>query len=74
MPLPLPNVGKGFPATVHYRQREPKEHHFTKGREAAGLIDHNTSTTIHHQVASPRIGSSREPTMSPSIQHQALHG
>ena len=64
-------VGKVFPAIVHCQQQEPKEPHFGIGHEAVGLTDHNTSTTLHHRVASPRTGFVREPTMSPSIQHQA---
>jgi hypothetical protein len=40
----------------------------------AGLANHNTPTTIHHRVVAPRTGPPRQPTMSPSLQHQALHG
>ena len=73
MSLPLPDVGKEFLTTVHYRQWEPKETHCSRGREVVELTDHNTPTTVHHWVASPRTGSSREPAVSPSIQHQAFH-
>jgi hypothetical protein len=73
-PLPFPDVGKGFPVAVHCRQREPEEPHLSRGHETVGLADHNTPTTIHHRVAAPRTGPPRKPTMSPSLQHQALHG
>ena len=72
--LPLPDVGKGFLATVHCWQQDPKEPHCNRGCEADGLIDHITPTTIYRWVSSPRMGSSREPIVLPSIQHQALHG
>jgi hypothetical protein len=67
------DVGKGFPVVVHYRQREPEEPHLGRGHETAGLVDHNTPTTIHHRVVAPRKGPPRQSTMS-SLQHQALHG
>ena len=69
-----PRCGKRAPRYSHYRKWEPKELHFDRGREVARLTNHITSTTIHHRVASPRTISSREPAVSPSIQHQALHG
>jgi hypothetical protein len=72
-PLPFPDVGKGFPVVVNCRQRELEEPHLSRGREMTGLADQNTPTTIHHQVAAPRMGPLRKPTMSPSLQHQALH-
>ena len=71
--LPLLDVGKGFPAIVHCQQWEPKEPHFSRGSEAFGLDDHNTPTTVHHRVASPRTGSLRQPTVSPSLKHRALY-
>ena len=74
LPHPESDEVKGFPDAVHCWQREPKEPHFSIGREAVGHVDQNTTTTIHHQVASARMGSPRQPTMSPSLQHQALHG
>ena len=74
MSLPLTDVGKGLPGIVHCRQQEPKEPHFSRGCEAAGLADQITSIIIHHWVASLRTGSLHEPTVSTSIQHQALHG
>jgi hypothetical protein len=74
VPLPFLDVGKGFPVVVHYRQREPEEPHLSRGCEMIGLADHNTPTTIHHRVATPRTRHPRKPTMSPSLQHQALHG
>ena len=67
--LPLLDVGKGLPATVHCRQQETKEPHFSRGCEVARLTNHSASTTVHHRVVSPRTRSSREPTVSPSIQH-----
>jgi hypothetical protein len=73
VPLPFPDVGKGFLVVVHFRQQEPKEPHLTRGHETTGLADHNTPTTIHHRVVAPRTGPLRQPTMSPYLQHQALH-
>jgi len=73
-PLPLLDMGEGLLAVIHYQQQEPKEPHFGRGHESAGLTNHNTPTIIHHWVASPRTGSSREPVVSARIQHQALHG
>jgi hypothetical protein len=72
--LPFQNVGKGFSVVVHCRQRELEEPHLGRGREAVELADHNTPTTIHHRVVAPRTRPSRQSTMSPSLQHQALHG
>jgi hypothetical protein len=72
--LPFQDVGKGFPVVVHCRQWEPEEPHLGRGREAVGLADHSTPTTIHHRVVAPRTGPPRQSTMSPSLQHQALHG
>ena len=71
--LPLPYVGKGLPCIVHCRQWEPKEPHFSKHREAVGLSDHSSPTSIHHRVASPRTRSPRQPPVPPSLQHQGLH-
>jgi hypothetical protein len=65
--LPFQDVGKGFPAAVHCRQREPEEPHFERGREAVGLADHSTPTTIHHWVVAPRMGPPRQSTISPSL-------
>jgi len=48
MPLPLTYVGEGFYATVHCRQQEPKEPHFSRSRGEFGPKDYNTSTTVHH--------------------------
>jgi hypothetical protein len=42
-------VGEGFSTAVHCRQREPKEPHFSRGHEAVGPTDYNTSTVIHHR-------------------------
>jgi hypothetical protein len=71
--LPFQDVGKQFPVAVHCRQREPKEPHIGRDCEAVGLADHSTPTTIHHRVVAPRKGPPCQPTMSPSLQHQALH-
>jgi hypothetical protein len=72
--LPFQDVGKGFPVAVHCQQWELEEPHLGIGREAVGLADHNTPTTIHHRVVAPRTGPPRQSTMSPSLQHQDLHG
>ena len=74
MPLLLIDVGEGFSAVVRYQKWEKKEPHFNRGHEAVGLKDYNTSTTIHHWVASLRMRSSHQPAISPSPKHQALHG
>jgi hypothetical protein len=74
MPLPFLDVGKGFPAAVHCRQREPEEPQLSRGCEMTELADHITPTTIHHQVASPRTGPARQLATPPSLQHQALYG
>jgi hypothetical protein len=37
-----------------------------------GPVDDTTPTTLHHQLASPRKRSSHQPTVSSSLQHQAL--
>ena len=71
--FPLPDVGKGFPTIVHCQQWEPKEPDFSRGCEVVGFADHNTPTSVHHWVASPRTGSLCQPTVSPSLQHQSLH-
>ena len=71
--FPLPNVGKGFPATVHCRQWEPKELDFSRGHEAVGFSNHSTPTAVHHWVASPRTRSSCQLAVPPSLHHQALH-
>ena len=73
-PLPLRDVSKGFLATIHCWQREPKEPHSNRGCEVARLTDHSTSTTVDHRVASPRTVSSRELAVPPPIKHQAPHG
>jgi hypothetical protein len=65
---------KGSPLQFIVDKREPEEPHLSRGHETTGLADHNTPTTIHHRVAAPRMGPPRKPTMSPSLQHQALHG
>jgi hypothetical protein len=72
--LPFLDVGKGFPVSVHYRQRELEEPHLSRGRETTELADHNTPTTIHHRVVTSRTRPSRQRIMLPSLQHQALHG
>jgi hypothetical protein len=74
VPLPFPDLGKGFPVAVHCRHQEPKEPHLSRGRETTGLVDHSTPTKIHHRVSAPRTGPPRQPTTPPSLQHEALHG
>jgi hypothetical protein len=74
VPLPFLDMGKGFLVAVHCRHQEPEEPHLSRGCEMTGLVDHNTPTTIHHRVAAPRARPPCQPTMLPSLQHQALHG
>ena len=71
--LPLLDVGKGLPATVHSQQWEPKEARFRKFHEAVGLADHTMPTTIQHRVASRRPRSSCQRAVLPSLERQALH-
>ena len=67
MSLPLLDVGKGLLGIVHCRQWEPEELHFNRCREAVGLADHSSPTSIHHRVASPRTRSPRQPVVPPSL-------
>jgi hypothetical protein len=72
--LPFPDVGIGFPVSIHCRKREPEEPHLSRYRETTGFSDHNTPTTIHHQMDAPRKRPPRKLAMLPSLQHQALYG
>jgi hypothetical protein len=72
-PLPFPDLCKGFPIAVLCRHREPKEPHLSRVRETDGIFNHNTPTIIHHRVDAPRTAPPRQPTTSPSLQHEALH-
>ena len=71
--FPLLDVGKGFPTIVHCRQWDPKELDFSGGHEAVGFSNHSTPAAVHHRVASPRKRLLCQPTVSTSLQHQALH-
>ena len=70
MSLPLTDVGEGFSNVVHFLHREPKEPHFSRFFEAVVPKDHNRPSTLHHRVDSPRMGSSRQLAVPPSLQHK----
>ena len=48
------------------------EPHINRGCQAVSPAGNATPTTLHHWMAPPRKWSSRQPTMSTFIRHQAL--
>ena len=64
---------KGSPLQFIVDSGSQKEPDFSRVHEVVGFADHNTPVFVHHRVASPRTGSPRQPTMLPSLHHQALH-
>ena len=71
--FPLTNVGEWFTAAIHCWQWEPKEPHFSRGREMVGPTNYSTPTTVQYRVASPTTRSSSSPVVPPSLQRQTLH-